>query len=255
MIASGLLPERALSDTLFSVSFPATLIHLDRDAIAGSMGYEHGAMPEHFRDLLHDAVNQALAISDVQAGYRLIAPPVPPSGKGHHIRIDSATGFDTGPRITSLMKGASLLCCFALTIGPAIDNWIHELSYEQDYTGCYMANAVASAIAEGAVELLHGHIRAIAEKQSLSVSNRYSPGYCDWSVIDQHKLFGLFPKRFCGISLTESALMIPIKSVSGIIAMGNPIRFVEHNCDSCRHPNCSYREIRKAQAQRHATAV
>ncbi|MBN2234362.1 MAG: hypothetical protein JW706_04375, partial [Opitutales bacterium] len=128
MIASGLLPERALSDTLFSVSFPATLIHLDRDAIAGSMGYAHGVIPEHFRGLIDDAADRALALSDVQAGYRLIAPPVPPSGKGHQIRIDSSTDFDTGPRITSLMKGASLLCCFALTIGPAIDNWIHQLS-------------------------------------------------------------------------------------------------------------------------------
>lgn len=250
MIAAGLLPEQALSENLFSVSVPATRITLDPDAIAQSMGYGPGAMPPHFREMLDDAARHAISIASIQAGYRLITPPQTPSGKSQQIRIDSETIFETGSRIASFMKGASALCFFALTLGPSIDTWIRELTFQQDYTGSYMANAVASAVAEGAVEILHGHINAVAQKQSLSISNRYSPGYCDWSVIDQHKLFGLFPNQFCGITLTDSALMLPIKSVSGMVALGSKVRFSEHNCDACRHPDCTYRAIRKAQNSR-----
>jgi cobalamin-dependent methionine synthase I len=37
----------------------------------------------------------------------------------------------------------------------------------------------------------------------------------------QHKLFLALLKNYtCGISLTESSLMLPVKSVSGIIGLG-----------------------------------
>ncbi|MCK7538940.1 MAG: hypothetical protein MZV63_52410 [Marinilabiliales bacterium] len=47
------------------------------------------------------------------------------------------------------------------------------------------------------------------------ITNRFSPGYCGWDVAEQHKLFSFFKDNFCGITLTESALMNPVKSVSG----------------------------------------
>jgi hypothetical protein len=39
-------------------------------------------------------------------------------------------------------------------------------------------------------------------------------------VAEQHKLFSLLPPGICGITLSDSALMHPIKSVSGITGIG-----------------------------------
>jgi hypothetical protein len=60
-------------------------------------------------------------------------------------------------------------------------------------------------------------------------------------VADQHKLFSFFPANCCGISLTDSALMHPIKSVSGIIGLGKEVKFREYTCDLCSQVECFHR--------------
>jgi cobalamin-dependent methionine synthase I len=78
-------------------------------------------------------------------------------------------------------------------------------------------------------------------KEGFKITNRYSPGDCGWPVTDQQKLFTLFPENFCGISLSESSLMHPIKSVSGIIGIGQHVRKTAYACDLCEMDTCVYR--------------
>ena len=76
------------------------------------------------------------------------------------------------------------------------------------------------------------------------ITNRYSPGYCGWQVAEQHKLFQLIPDNYCGIRLTESALMDPVKSVSGIIGIGENVKINPYTCRMCDMPDCVYRKVR-----------
>ena len=49
---------------------------------------------------------------------------------------------------------------------------------------------------------------------------RYSPGYCGWHISGQRRLFAhLRPERI-GITLHDSYLMEPLKSVSGVLIAG-----------------------------------
>ena len=91
---------------------------------------------------------------------------------------------------------------------------------EGDAALSYLVDTVASVTEEQATDVLHDHIEKQMQMQGLKITNRYSPGYCDWSVSEQHLLFSFLPANFCGITLTESSLMVPIKSVSGIIGIG-----------------------------------
>jgi hypothetical protein len=72
----------------------------------------------------------------------------------------------------------------------------------------------------------------------MKITNRYSPGYCGWDVSDQHKLFSLLPNNFCGIKLTENALMIPIKSVSAVIGIGKNVERKDYQCSICEIEFC-----------------
>jgi hypothetical protein len=60
-------------------------------------------------------------------------------------------------------------------------------------------------------------------------------------VAEQHALFALLPPQFCGISLGESALMHPVKSVSGIIGVGPEVKYSDYLCDVCNVSDCTYR--------------
>ena len=51
---------------------------------------------------------------------------------------------------------------------------------------------------------------------------RYSPGYCGWHVSGQINLFNTLTPEKIGITLGESCLMNPLKSVSGVLVAGPP---------------------------------
>ena len=59
----------------------------------------------------------------------------------------------------------------------------------------------------------------------------------DWPLGEQRQLFFLFGdvKQAIGVELTESFLMYPVKSVSGIIF---PTEVNYENCQLCPRENC-----------------
>lgn len=63
----------------------------------------------------------------------------------------------------------------------------------------------------------------------------------DWPVSEQKKLFAVFGKNAekTGVSLTESCLMFPVKTVSGI---RYPTDQAFHNCELCQRKHCPNRE-------------
>ena len=82
-------------------------------------------------------------------------------------------------------------------------------------------------------------LQAFIDKTGWKHTNRFSPGYCGWHVSEQQRLFSLFPTANpCGIRLTDSSLMIPIKSVSGIIGIGKNVRHLDYSCGLCNYSKC-----------------
>ena len=81
------------------------------------------------------------------------------------------------------------------------------------------------------------------------MANRYSPGYCGWALSEQKRFFALFPENHCGIKLSDSCLMDPIKSVSGVIGFGRNVKKTAYECQMCELTTCIYRKIRLARAK------
>ena len=103
--------------------------------------------------------------------------------------------------------------------------------------------AIAPVVAvERAADWLEERIDEWAEEQGLGTTNRYSPGYCEWDVSEQHRFFSLLPEAFCGVSLTESSLMQPTKSVSGVMGIGHSAQKRAHACSICTMVNCFRRD-------------
>jgi len=76
----------------------------------------------------------------------------------------------------------------------------------------------------------------------------YSPGYCGWKVAEQSKLFKMFPADFCNIGLTESMMMDPVKSISGIIGVGRDVKFDAYTCNLCNSLNCLYKNLKSPKS-------
>lgn len=154
--------------------------------------------------------------------------------------------FHLGGTILSHLRGSEELQAFICTIGDAPEEEAKSLLHSGSYLEAYVLDMWASTLTEATAEWVHQELRLAAGKRGLQVSNRFSPGYCGWKVEEQQKLFDLFPERCCGISLSPSSLMQPIKSISALVGIGREVRFRDYTCELCSMKDCLYRRSRKA---------
>jgi hypothetical protein len=232
----------------FKVNINFKDLTVSKNEIVSTLGYPDGTIPVHFEEIIDDILSRLSNYCAIQAGYRILDVKKP---------IDRNDGLFVGDKffrlqniVTAQLKESEKVALFICTIGPAMETWAKKLSSEGDATLSYIVDTVASVTEEQAVDVLHDYIAMQMKMRGLKITNRYSPGYCNWTVSEQHLLFSFFPPNFCGITLTESALMIPIKSVSGIIGIGAAVKRVDYTCDKCGVKDCTYRSIRVAKAER-----
>lgn len=81
------------------------------------------------------------------------------------------------------------------------------------------------------------------QKQGKSLSPRFSPGYGDLKLSLQKDIFRILnlPKNI-GLTLNESMLMSPSKSVTAIVGVSNCDVHAKTNCASCKKTDCEYRK-------------
>lgn len=237
-----------LEKDTFEVSINFKDLSISKNEIISTLGYADGAIPEHFEEMIDDILFHLPEFCEIKSGYRLLDVKKP--GDRNDGLFVGNKFFKLQMIVASQLRKSEKAALFLCTIGKAMETWSKKLSNEGDGALSYLVDTVASVTEEQAVDVLHDHIEMQMMKQGLKITNRYSPGYCDWSVSEQHLLFSFFPANFCGITLTESSLMVPIKSVSGIVGIGSGVKRVDYTCDTCGMKDCTYRAIRAAKEER-----
>lgn len=99
----------------------------------------------------------------------------------------------------------------------------------------YALDVLKETVLRQALEYVQTRLKETYNLQKIAMMN---PGsLTDWPITDQPRLFSLFGdvKQLIGVELTESYLMYPIKSVSGLI-FPTEVNFV--NCQLCSRKNC-----------------
>lgn len=81
------------------------------------------------------------------------------------------------------------------------------------------------------------------QKQGKSLSPRFSPGYGDLKLSLQKDIFRILnlPKNI-GLTLNESMLMSPSKSVTAIVGVSNCDVHAKTGCKLCKKTDCEYRK-------------
>lgn len=228
---------------LFEFDIPYNKLTVNIKSIERALGYNSGSIQDNFEDILNKLILEAQCHLEIKGGFNLVFNNVSVENKNKHI-IDNIE-FNTGSIITKQLKNIEGSVLFACTLGEQYDDWCRSFDDQNDIFSRYFADAIGSEIVEAAVDWLEVKINIEAEKLGLRCTNRFSPGYCEWNVSDQHKLFSFFPNNFCGIAINDSALMTPIKSISGIIGLGKNVNKKAYNCNICSMENCYLRVAEK----------
>ncbi|UCE23926.1 MAG: hypothetical protein JSU74_11585 [Candidatus Zixiibacteriota bacterium] len=148
--------------------------------------------------------------------------------------------------LDDIIERADSFALFAVTIGETICAEIGRLFESGDYAQGAMLDSTASEGTELlANQVEQSHREYLLKKNRLASSHstcQFSPGYCGWHVSAQKKLFQTLRPEEIGISLNDSFLMEPLKSISGAIIVGEREIFVFEDdfefCVECRTRSC-----------------
>ncbi len=158
-------------------------------------------------------------------------------------RLVLASGSVFDGAIGAFLEHSRLMATFVVTIGSAVERlsrgWLRAGKVLQGT----IADAIASEAAAATEGCLRSEVQAWAGARGLDITPPYSPGYCGMHVRQQIPLFASLPAREINVRLTPSCLMVPVKSISGLIGIGpaDKVSPQAYPCEACDHPNCMQR--------------
>ncbi len=224
---------------IYQISYSFGELTMDKDYLSVLLGFPNGILPDPFDQYVAEAFQEAESLCNIRGAFCYPLKSEFNSEKSC-ISIDGIE-FGIGKTVSKELRNSTSAALFICTAGKGISLRSRELLTGENPVLGYIFDVLGSMIVEAAIDQMQLEIKRIALSEGLLITNRYSPGYCKWSVADQHKLFSFFPPDCCGISLTDSSLMVPIKSVSGIIGMGKEVKFRKYTCDLCSQVDCFHK--------------
>ena len=159
---------------------------------------------------------------------------------------------DSAAPLGEIYLNASGLSLFVATLGSAVSEASDSFIKSDDNVMAVLLDAAASYAVDEIAACLEREFTHIPNSSNADavaaniVSMRYSPGYCGWHISGQHKLFAFCDPSRIGVTLQSSALMSPLKSVSGVFVAGPASihRFQPEFefCSTCKTRSCIDRQ-------------
>ncbi len=157
------------------------------------------------------------------------------------VRIENGVDLGFAKVKSSLLekhlKGCHKIVLFAATIGVEIDRLIAKYS-KLSPSKALMLQAIGTERIE---TFCNQFEESINFKNGGNTTSRVSAGYGDIPLALQKDIFAVLDcPRKIGVSLNESLLMSPTKSVTAIIGIGTA-ECIENGCERCNITDCGFR--------------
>lgn len=214
------------------------MIPIDRAEVLRYLGFKHGAQPDA---LLAEKIDRCEA--ELQ---KSVLPKSVKKRFGLHFSDESTVEFG-GIRVHSRNLSKNLANCssvylFGATLGIGPDRLISRAEVRH-MSDAVIYQAASAAMIEAWCDIENEQIRQEAAGEHLYTRPRYSPGYGDCPIEIQRDLVRLLDApRQIGLTLTDSLLMMPSKSVTAMIGLSDvPVICHPKGCEACSKTDCAYR--------------
>lgn len=144
--------------------------------------------------------------------------------------------------LTRNLKGCDEIVLFAATIGIEIDRLIARYSRVSP-AKALMFQAIGAERIESLCDTFNDELSQKERASGRYTRPRFSPGYGDLPLELQRRIFDVLDcPRKIGLSLNDSFLMSPSKSVTAIIGIGDDCEERQGSkCGRCDNKSCSFR--------------
>ena len=171
-------------------------------------------LPErNLAEYIKKAIDVAYTIIDGKGVYRTF--PVEQVTEDRVI-IHGSDSLFKGKNIAKLLRNCPFVTLMACTIGPALEERVESLKVENP-SDAYYLEVVGGWMADYMAEQVDKRLEPEILKNGYARTMRYSPGYGDWDLTCQGEMVRVVQAHRIGISLMESFIMLPRKSVTAAI--------------------------------------
>lgn len=142
------------------------------------------------------------------------------------------------------LKGCHEVFLIAATLGVQADTCIQRASVV-DMSYAVVLQAACAAGIEWVCDTLEVTLLEQARADGLYLRPRFSPGYGDFPLVHQKDMLRLLDcSRRIGLTITDSLMMVPTKSVTAVIGLtkdGSGCHTVK--CAACSQKDCPFRKV------------
>lgn len=156
---------------------------------------------------------------------------------GETLRLSSVETASEG--LKRNLNGCDRAVLFCATVGIGIDRLLTKYGKTHSFK-CALLQAVGAVYAESLCDRFCEDLQKKYAGKFLRP--RFSPGYGDFPLSVQRDFFRLLSPEKIGVTLNESLIMSPSKSVTAVVGMGSaPCRSGGKGCLSCEKTDCAFR--------------
>ncbi len=161
-----------------------------------------------------------------------------------HVCLQGTSLVLEGPSICDFLAGATQVALLACTLGASADRELRRLS-ATDALGQVIFDAACTDLVEWGADEVCREIAAWGRERGLVAGDRFSPGYADFPLsVQAHFLDVLQAQKRLGLTVNESSLLVPTKSVTCVVGLypSEPERGRHLGCGVCNlWQNCQMR--------------
>lgn len=190
------------------------------------------------KDLLDESMEEAREVLT----YRVCYSTLPISIDGDEVVFPF--GRIASRSLSLHLENCSEAVVFAGTVGLGIDRLISRYSRLSPAKGV-MLQGIGTERIEALCDVFCRSIDEKAMEAGRTARPRFSPGYGDMPIEYQKVIFDVLDcSRKIGLTLNESMLMSPSKSVTAIVGIADECgreELPDRNCNRCKKMDCEFR--------------
>ncbi len=201
------------------------------------MGYKGQEIPAAVLQLIEECKAELEQYAQLRSIWRCY--PLTVTGT----EIDAVCLRTSSKNLANNLAGCEAVILFAATLGTRVDQLLQRYGKLQVSKAVVM-QAVSVAMLETYCDQKNEELRIQYRQQGQYLRPRFSPGYGDFPLECQTQIAAALElNKRIGITLTDSLLMAPSKSVTAVIGIsGTEADCSRQGCVSCQKTECEYRK-------------
>ncbi len=210
---------------------------INRNEILRYLGYGSGKVDEVTDGIIDDCIDEILKITKTNFLYNIYEL----GRENGNIFLKNLILKLEGKDIYNHLQNSYKCVIMAVTLGNEVDSRIRYYS-KFNLTKSLIFDACATAAVEALCDIVESGIKKIAVDNGYNTTTRYSPGYGDLSIEIQPRILNLLnAQKHIGLTVTDSCILLPRKSVTAFIGIGKDLERKALSCKKCKlYDNCLF---------------